>query len=749
MNPYSEFLAKKSRWILSLTILVSFFGLFFPPFVYSADAVFGSTGGGADSALTGYGPDSTAVATCAAVNGVFPTGPCRTWSFFGMYFATGVCEAGQCVAMAVTPLGGLGMGVITTALNTAINTALRPNTTGSSLPSATSYNPNVCTGTRYVSRIPNDPNPCGIYIPTTTGGTPDINLNPGSGSTTTVVTTGPATATLSVTPTSGPAPLLVTFTVTDTSVACSHPAIMISAGDGSDPVVAIPSTTSCTGRTPRVFTGTYRTAGTYRATITSASTQQVLQTVTVTVSGAGSTSATSAATAFLSVTPTSGPAPLSVTFTVADTSTSCAHPAIMLSAGDGTDPVVAIPETTSCASRTPRTFTGIYRTAGTYRATITSASTQQVLQTVTISVSGSTATTTTTTTTTADGTNARLDAVPSSGPAPLSVRFTITDTSTTCPRSGVSLSVTSGTPAVTALPATSVCGNTPPISFDYTYRTAGAYRAEIVNTSTGRVLQAVTITVSAGSSNTAPLSVTTTTGSGTVDVSSSHLNLTNNTGSTAGTTASARAGTVQASTWGDIQAAASGVTITAGGHDTDGRTGIAGFYGYDAVPGVTPQALAQRMCNARPWTSSSATPVIPPSFFDSICTARGYKAGSAPPASSAGAGAGTSANSSSVAPKATTTTSKRQGPIEVMGPAKVYITAVPASVKVGSRTSIFWNAVGVRSCITTSPDGSFSGNTLSGAASTVPITGETIFSIVCLKPDGSQIANYVRVKLTI
>ncbi|MDO8552512.1 MAG: hypothetical protein Q7S01_03185 [bacterium] len=579
---------------------------------------------------------------------------------------------------------------------------------------------------------------------TVPSGTTNVNLGGGAGgSTTNVVTSGPATATLSATPTSGTAPLSVTFIVTDTSTACSHPAIMISAGDGTDAVVALPSTTSCTGRTPRTFTGTYRTAGTYKPTIISAGTQQILQTVTITVSGSGSTTATSSATAFLTASPTSGPAPLSVTFTVADTSTSCAHRAVMLSAGDGTDPVVAIPETTSCTNRTPRSFTGVYRTAGTYRATITSAGSERVLQTVTITVGGGTATTTTET---ADGTNARLDVEPTSGTAPLSVRLTVTDTSTTCARSGVSLSVTSGTAPTPALPAASACGNISPRSFNYTYQTAGTFRTEILNSRTNRPLQSVSITVRNGNSSTSPLSVTNPTGSGTVDVSSSRLNLSKG---AAGTAAPTRSTAAQPRTWGDITASASGVTITAGGHEADGRTGIAGFYGYNTIPGLQPQELKQKMCNERPWLSSGASPIIPPSFFDSICTARGFKAGASARVSTSGTGAGAKASpsSSSITPKTATTTSKGAGPIEVLGPAKVYITAVPASVKIGTRTSIFWNAVGVKACVVRSPDGSFTGRSLSGAASTVPITGETIYSIVCLKPDGSQVSSFVKVKI--
>ena len=158
------------------------------------------------------------------------------------------------------------------------------------------------------------------------------------------------------------------------------------------------------------------------------------------------------------------------------------------------------------------------------------------------------------------------------------------------------------------------------------------------------------------------------------------------------------------------------------------------------------------MCAARPWGTSSAATVIPPSFYDSICTARGYKTSAATPASKTGTGAGAATSkstASSSSAKTSATTSSPAKPAAPTVPAKVYITAVPSSVKLGSRTSIFWNAVGVKSCLITSPDGSFGASTLYGAASTVALTGETVFSIVCIKPDDSQISNFVKVKLAI
>ena len=781
-------------------------------------------------------------------SGVCAPGPCQAFKN-GAYVAGHCTTCYICQADTVTSISGqtilVGLGIVSAILNLG-KQLFGPGTgvTGNSLNPYTSTNPYgqaTCTGTRFISTVPTT-NPCGVYIPTTSTTNPNINLSPIGGGTATVGTSGPAMATLSVVPASGPAPLSVTFTVIDTSTSCAHAAVSISAGDGTPSATAIPATSSCAGRTPQILTYTYRTAGTYSATITDQSTQEVLQTVTVTVTS-GTTTA-GAASASLSVFPTSGAAPLAVTFTVTDTSTACSHAAITLSAGDGTAPVTAIPTTISCTGRTPQVFTYSYRTAGSYTAAITDQSTGQVLQSVPVTVTG-------TTTPDDDMTNATLTVVPASGSAPLKVTFTITDTSTACPRSEIALSAGDGSAPVTALQATSQCTGRAPVQFTYTYANAGTYKAEIANMSTQQILQSITVTVGEAATPTdttnatltvvpesgvAPLNVKftitdvstscprseiilsagdgsapvtalpatvtcigitpavlnytyrnagtftafignasnkqvlkgvvitvtpgnanttqppltaplTTPTASTVNVSSSLLNLANS-----GNTAVAAPRTVQSGTWGDIQANASGVTITAGAHDKDGRTGVGGFYGYDAVPGIQPQDLAKQMCAARPWGNSSATAIIPPSFYDSICTARGYKVGVAAPASSAGTGA---ASKSSAPPSATKTPSKTatstgpKGPTAVTVPPKVYITAVPSSVKLGSRTSIFWNAVGVKACLITSPDGSFSGNTLYGAASTVALTGETVFSIVCIKPDDSQITNFVKVKIAI
>jgi len=235
-----------------------------------------------------------------------------------------------------------------------------------------------------------------------------------------------------------------------------------------------------------------------------------------------------------------------------------------------------------------------------------------------------------------------------------------------------------------------------------------------------------------------------------------------NTGAPSGTSPNAanippKPSGMQPGTWGDIQADPSGVTITAGAQYADGRTSVGGFYGYNAVSGVSPQNLAKQMCSARSWGTSSAAAVVPPSFFDNICTARGYKEVVVlPPTNTVGTGAGMSKNSETASPPGTSNAGKKvtataepslpAGPVLVAPPPSVVISAVPARVRIGARSTIYWSAKGVTSCTETSEDGSFNGDTLSGGASTVALYGNTAFTITCKTPDGSDVTKSVMVE---
>lgn len=198
---------------------------------------------------------------------------------------------------------------------------------------------------------------------------------------------------------------------------------------------------------------------------------------------------------------------------------------------------------------------------------------------------------------------------------------------------------------------------------------------------------------------------------------------------------------------GDIQYSANDVTVLVNNIDTKNGTQVAGFYGTGA--GGQPTGVISNMCQGRPWASNFLSNIIPGAFFDSLCELRGYKVGVSGTSAVVNAQAPTgSVRRPSVATptKATTTPAKATSTEPYVEP-KVDIWAVPASVPLGARTTVFWNAKGVTSCTATSPDGSFSQNTVSGGAATVPLSGPTTYTISCLTPAGTHVTNYVTVNL--
>lgn len=192
---------------------------------------------------------------------------------------------------------------------------------------------------------------------------------------------------------------------------------------------------------------------------------------------------------------------------------------------------------------------------------------------------------------------------------------------------------------------------------------------------------------------------------------------------------------------GDIQYSSDNVTVLVNNVDTKAGTQVAGFYGTDA--GGQPTSVISNMCQGRPWATNFLSFIIPSSFFDSLCELRGYKVGT--PAAPAPAVKSVSkpvvTKSPTSAPPAATSTGPYVEP-------QADIWAVPANVPLGARTTVFWNAKGVTSCQETSPDGSFSQNSLSGGAATVPLSGATTYTISCLTPKGDHITNYVTVNLS-
>jgi hypothetical protein len=192
---------------------------------------------------------------------------------------------------------------------------------------------------------------------------------------------------------------------------------------------------------------------------------------------------------------------------------------------------------------------------------------------------------------------------------------------------------------------------------------------------------------------------------------------------------------------GDVRIGSAGATIIA--NLRQGMSEVAGFFG--GSTGGASQALsaAGRLCASRPWAGSFVSNVIPTSFFDGLCEWRGYQAGMAMPTNTS--------KTSTITPTSGSTASQTSGnsfqPSASNVPPEVDIWAEPASVRLGTRTYIFWNARGVASCKGSGP--SFSQNTLSGGASTVPITGPTTFTIECLTTASTTVQDSVTVQIAI
>lgn len=193
-------------------------------------------------------------------------------------------------------------------------------------------------------------------------------------------------------------------------------------------------------------------------------------------------------------------------------------------------------------------------------------------------------------------------------------------------------------------------------------------------------------------------------------------------------------------TTGDIQFTGNGATVIAGATDAQSNTTIAGFYGSDTFGTQEPQGIAAQMCRNRPWASNFLSVVIPSAFFDSLCTWRGYQVGM-PPQTSAPVLQQTPVTQS---PGAASTASQKPS----IQP-KVDIWAVPASVPLATRTTIYWNTQGVTDCTVSSSDGNFNQNSSSGGAATVPLTGSTTFTISCSTSDGSPITDSAIVDIAI
>lgn len=171
---------------------------------------------------------------------------------------------------------------------------------------------------------------------------------------------------------------------------------------------------------------------------------------------------------------------------------------------------------------------------------------------------------------------------------------------------------------------------------------------------------------------------------------------------------------------------------------------VAGFFGGTSFGGAGGQSTAGRLCATRPWAKGGAlAKLIPDAFFDSLCSKAGYQVGVTVPSPVT-----TVVQPKKPAPKAAATTTKAEPkkPVD-LGPVEVNIWAEPASTRLGTRTYIFWTSKGVLDCTVTGPN--FTQSTLSGGASTVPISGPTTYSLSCTKPDGTKETDTVTVRLAL
>ena len=191
--------------------------------------------------------------------------------------------------------------------------------------------------------------------------------------------------------------------------------------------------------------------------------------------------------------------------------------------------------------------------------------------------------------------------------------------------------------------------------------------------------------------------------------------------------------------FGDIVTTDTGGTIYANSRDVGQNIEVAGFFGADTFVGKMQNAVGN-MCKERPWAGSLVVRIIPESFFDGLCSWRGYQVGTpAPPPPPV---------PPQPAPKSKTATTSPPAPQTPTGEPKVDVWAVPESVSLGLRASIFWSTKNVDSCAVSSSGGNFNESKLSGGAATVPLTSDTTFTISCVAPGGETLSDEVTVTIS-
>lgn len=195
---------------------------------------------------------------------------------------------------------------------------------------------------------------------------------------------------------------------------------------------------------------------------------------------------------------------------------------------------------------------------------------------------------------------------------------------------------------------------------------------------------------------------------------------------------------------GDVYIGESGVTLVARSRDPETNAEVSGFFGGSASSLASSESILGRMCANRPWASNLFSLIIPPTFFDGLCQRVGYRVGGIATDPASGA------RGSAPKPVIRVSSPKSAPPTVAPPPAaapEVDIWAEPANVRLGTRTYIFWNTRNVESCTLEGP--SFSHTSLSGGASTVPLSDESTFNITCEREGGEPVSDSVTVRLAI
>ena len=184
---------------------------------------------------------------------------------------------------------------------------------------------------------------------------------------------------------------------------------------------------------------------------------------------------------------------------------------------------------------------------------------------------------------------------------------------------------------------------------------------------------------------------------------------------------------------GDLLTFGGGATIIAGNRGSG--SDVTGFIGGPGASGL---------CQKRPWAKNFLSYIIPPAFFDNLCSLAGDPVGQI----QGGAYGGTGTGGTRVIPGPSAPSAvPGVAPTGVQPEAK--IRANPPSVNLGGRTTIFWTSRDVSSCEEWSSDGNFTGSSTSGGASTVALSGPVTFYIRCLGLDGKYVNSSVTVQIGI